>query len=205
MLRGIIDRLGDAGLITYAYTDRYARIEGNIEISPNWEKIQGALDISLSQLAKFEPQSSMIIQPFFGLPTAPATKSDIFVLMPFAEELKPVYQDHIVKVTESLNLKVARGDDFFSTHSIMIDIWNAICAARLIVADCTNRNPNVFYEIGLAHTIGKNVVLITQNKDDVPFDLRHLRFIDYVYTPRGMIEFENRLKQTIMNDLGFLT
>ena len=83
----------------------------------------------------------------------------------------------------------------------MSDIWNAIYDARLIIADCTNRNPNVFYEIGVAHAIGQKVILITQNKDDVPFDLRHLRFIDYEYTPRGMREFESRLKQTIQTEL----
>lgn len=172
-----------------------------IEISPSWEKIQSALGISLSQLANWEPKKSMAIRPFFGLPTTPSTSSDIFVLMPFAEALKPVYQDHIAKVAESLKLKAVRGDDFFTAHSIMSDIWNAVCNARLVIADCTNRNPNVFYEIGLAHAIGKRVILITQNKDDVPFDLRHLRYIDYEYTPRGMIEFENRLEMTIRAEL----
>jgi len=87
----------------------------------------------------------------------------------------------------------------------MADIWEAICAARIIVADCTGRNPNVFYEAGLAHTVGKPVVLLTQNKDDIPFDLRHIRYIDYEFTPRGMAIFEERLLKTLIDELGINT
>ena len=205
MLRDSLEQLRRAELIIFddTHSERHQErgIEGKIEISPRWEKIQTALGISLAQLAEFEPNEKMAIEPLFGLPTTPVAKSDVFVLMPFSEGLKPVYQDHIIKATQLLNLKTTRADDFFTTHSIMSDIWNAICDARLIIADCTNRNPNVFYEIGLAHTVGKRVVLITQNKDDVPFDLRHLRFIEYEYTPRGMIDFEKRLTETIKQEL----
>jgi hypothetical protein len=69
----------------------------------------------------------------------------------------------------------------------------------LIVADCTDRNPNVFYEIGLAHAIGKPTILLTQREEDVPFDLRHWRYIAYQLTPRGMKEFEAKFKQTVRN------
>jgi len=77
------------------------------------------------------------------------------------------------------------------------DIWEKINRARFIVADLTGKNPNVFYEVGLAHAIGKDVILITQSMDDVPFDLKVLRCIVYSFTPRGMKELENRLIQTI--------
>ena len=125
-----------------------------------------------------------------------------FVLMPFDAYLKPVYEDHIVGSARKLGLRAARGDDFFTSHSVMGDIWNAIMSASAIIADCTGRNPNVFYEIGLAHAVGKPVILITQNKDDVPFDIRHLRYIQYDYTPRGMRAFEERLMDTLRNELG---
>jgi len=70
-----------------------------------------------------------------------------------------------------------------------------------VIADCTGRNPNVFYEIGLAHASGKPVILITQNSDDVPFDIRHLRYIQYDYTPRGMRVFEKRLVDTLKTEV----
>lgn len=140
----------------------------------------------------------------FGMPNKKYTY-DLFVLMPFVSNLKPVYDDHIKKVSKTLNLSIARADDFFSQDSIMYEVWSAITQASILIADCTGKNPNVFYEIGIAHTIGKPVILITQNQDDVPFDLRHRRYIQYDYTPAGMIKFENTLTTTISEirkDLG---
>jgi hypothetical protein len=83
----------------------------------------------------------------------------------------------------------------------MSEIWSAICKARLVIADCTGRNPNVFYEIGVAHTMGIPVILLTQRMEDVPFDLRHIRFIKYEFTPRGMQKFEKELSATLRDEL----
>ncbi len=133
----------------------------------------------------------------FGVPN-PKYSFDVFVLMPFVSELKPIYDNHIRRTVKALNLSVARADDFFSQEAIMDEIWSAIACATILIADCTHKNPNVFYEIGLAHAIGKSVILITQNPDDVPFDLRHRRYIQYAYTPPGMEKFERDLSATIL-------
>jgi hypothetical protein len=145
-------------------------------------------------------RSKMLRNPVLGVPNKKYTYA-IFMLMPFALELKPIYDNHIKKIAQKLNLSIARADDFFSNNSIMEEIWSAIAHARVLVADCTNKNPNVFYEIGLAHAISKPVILITQNPDDVPFDLRHRRYIHYSYTPPGMEKFENDLALTILETL----
>ena len=125
-----------------------------------------------------------------------------FVLMPFREELRPVYDDHIRKTVEELGLRCQRSDDIFRHTAIIEDIWESINKARLIIADLTGKNPNVFYEVGVAHTVGKDVVLVTQLIDDVPFDLRHLRHIQYEYTPRGMEVFEQQLCNTVATITG---
>lgn len=130
----------------------------------------------------------------------PAQKGDwpeVFVLMPFDDALQPVYEDHIKEVVSNLGLRIDKADNFFGTGSIMKDVWSAIHAARIVVADCTGRNPNVFYEIGLAHAIGKHTILIAQSLDDIPFDLQHLRTIHYEYTAPGMKTFEKALLETI--------
>jgi hypothetical protein len=57
--------------------------------------------------------------------------------------------------------------------------------SRVVICDCTGRNPNVFYEIGIAHTLGREVILITQNPEDIPFDLRHLRYVRYLNNAEG--------------------
>jgi hypothetical protein len=164
-----------------------------------WE-IQSALGISLTELAQ-APGNAMMVSPLFGKPDMYIPGTDIFVLMPFSEALRPVYTDHILRVANKLELSIARADDFYTTHEIMNDVWQGISTSKLIVADCTDRNPNVFYEIGIAHTLGKQVILITQTLEDIPFDLRHRRVIEYQYTPRGMGEFEEKLLATIKNVL----
>lgn len=67
----------------------------------------------------------------------------------------------------------------------MEKVWEGICAAELIIADCTEKNPNVFYEIGMAHTVGKKVVLITRSDKDIPSDIKHFDYIPYIYDPEG--------------------
>jgi hypothetical protein len=168
-----------------------------IRVSERFAAIKRALGISLTDVAKSTEHSSMVLTPIFGKPSKFLSPTDVFVLMPFLTTLKPVYDDHIIKVAKELGLTVTRADDFFTTRSVMRDIWEAICASKIIIADCTGRNPNVFYEIGLSHVVGKPVVLITQNSEDVPFDLRHLRYILYEFTPRGMETFEAVLTKTL--------
>jgi len=112
-------------------------------------------------------------------------KDLIFVLMPFNEKLTQMYNDYIKKPLEGEGFKVVRADDFFRPIPIMDDIWRSICEAEIIIADLTDRNPNVFYEVGLAHVLGKYTILITQDLDDIPFDLKSIRSILYNYEPQG--------------------
>ena len=167
-----------------------------LTVTESWKTAQEALGISLTELA-FYGEESVIANPFFGRPDDKLEAADVFVLMAFRPELKPVYDDHIVTAANGLGLSVKRADDFFGTRAVMGDIWEAICKAKVIVADCTERNPNVFYEIGLSHVVGTPVVLTTQNSEDVPFDLRAIRYIQYQYTPRGMQKFEEDLTDTL--------
>lgn len=178
--------------------------EGNLRTTDRWADLAGALKLSLSQLSTYD-ENSVICNPAFGLPAKPPVEAEVFVLMPFAREMRPVYEDHIKVVASGLGLSVARADDFFTADSIIRDIWNAINACRIIVADCTGRNPNVFYEIGVAHTLGKPVILIVQTIDDIPFDVRHLMTIVYDFKPRGMQEFEAALRSTIDHELSMPT
>ncbi len=170
------------------------------EVAPNWHRIQATLGLSLRKLGE-ATSDSMVVRPYFGKPVGFGTSLDVFVLMSFKPELRPVYEDHILNVTNSLKLVAKRADDFFGAHHIMSDVWEAINSARVIIADCTERNPNVFYEIGVAHTLGRTVILITQNGSDVPFDLQAIRYIRYEYTPRGMTIFEKSLEQTLKAEL----
>lgn len=205
-LLSILKDLSEAGLIVVeGWNDPYTLPypSQKIRVTPAWGLIQNALELSLTELAQVDPHESVIVEPFFGSPKKISTSSslDLFMLMPFLPEMKPIYTDHIQVVAERLGLVIKRGDDFFTAHHVVDDIWASICNAKAVIAECTHRNPNVFYEIGMAHTVGKPVILITQNPEDVPFDLRHLRFIQYEYTPSGMKSFEVTLAKTLQGVL----
>jgi hypothetical protein len=204
ILLDYLQSLQNAGLIiveSHPDDGPFGAPHGRIRLLDKWAQIQAALDLSLTELTKLGP-SAIIVTPYFDKPEQTDNAADLFVLMPFDPQLRPVYEDHIAQCARELHLSIARGDDLFTAQSVMGDIWNAISGAKAVIADCTGRNPNVFYETGLAHAVGKPVILITQNTDDVPFDIRHLRYIQYDYTPRGMRIFEKRLADTLRAELS---
>jgi len=118
-----------------------------------------------------------------------------FVLMPFAEEFYQIYEQAISVASENAGLRCMHAGEIFDNREIVEDIWESICTAQVIVADVTKRNPNVFYELGICHTLGKEVIVITQNSGDVPFDIRHRRYIEY--SPKGLSSLKSRLEKTI--------
>lgn len=115
-------------------------------------------------------------------PAAPAG-STCFVMQPFAGALGGYYESIYRPAIEQAGLEPMRADaEIFGTGKIMDQIWRGIRAASVLVAELTTKNPNVFYELGLAHALEKPVVLVSSNQEDVPFDLRHIRVILYDQT-----------------------
>jgi hypothetical protein len=103
-----------------------------------------------------------------------------FVIMPFAAPLGTYYELVYQPAIEHAGLTPIRADnDIFATGKIMDQVWRGLTQAKVLVAELTSRNPNVFYELGLAHALKKPVVLISSNEEDVPFDVRHIRVIYY--------------------------
>jgi hypothetical protein len=137
------------------------------------------------------------IKPRFSKVQFIVKENHCFYLCPFQEPFNIIYRDHIVPAFESVGFSIERADQIFGVEPIIDDIWEAINTSTIVAADVTGRNPNVMYEIGMAHTIGKPVIIITQSMDDVPFDLKHYRCIVYSYTPRGCKELQEKLEATI--------
>lgn len=79
-------------------------------------------------------------------------------------------------------------------HDVMEDIWKGIVQSELVLADTTGRNPNVFYEIGIAHSIGKEILLITQSVSDIPFDIQRYRHIEYSDNYDGFVRLREGIR-----------
>lgn len=132
----------------------------------------------------------------FDLQISDAKNKSCFVLMPFKTDMQPIYNDHIKKVCKQLKINVTRADQIFSTNALMEDINKSVLNASVIIADLTGNNPNVFYETGICHALGKTVILITQ-EETAPSDLMHIKRIPYKFTPPSMKQLEKILAETL--------
>ncbi len=124
-------------------------------------------------------------------------KNTCFVLMPLADAMSAVYEHGIKPLVESMGLQCKRADELYTGQSILGDIWQSIQTAEIVIADLTGKNPNVMYELGLSHILWKKVILLSQNKDDVPFDLRAWRVLWYDFTFAGAARLKDELKRAI--------
>ena len=123
------------------------------------------------------------------------------VMMPFSSNFNNVYTA-IQNAAETNGMTCARADNIWEEHAIIQDVVNLIVKAKVVVCDCTGKNPNVFYEIGIAHTLGKEVILLTQHQDDVPFDLRHLRYIQYLNNEQGCESLSSQISDRLQTILS---
>jgi hypothetical protein len=122
-------------------------------------------------------------------------------MMPFAASFNAVYAG-IESAAHAAGLRCNRADSIWEHHTIIQDVVSLIDRSRIVVVDCTDRNPNVFYETGIAHTLGREVILITQSSDDVPFDLRHLRYIRYHNNGEGIARLQEELSARMRAIVG---
>lgn len=104
---------------------------------------------------------------------------ECFVISPFGGRFDEYYREILVPTARSAGLGVTRADEVYGVHPIMDDIVKGILNSDVVIADVTGRNPNVNYELGMAHALGKPVVIISQSTEDIPFDYKHVRAILY--------------------------
>lgn len=132
----------------------------------------------------------------FKLPSAPLVDDCVAVMMPFKMEFDNIY-DTIKTACSNVDMSCCRGDDFWKDSVIIQDIFELIYRSSIVIVDFSGKNENVFYEAGIAHTLGKNVIPITQSLDDIPFDLRHHRHLVYLANGEGLEELRNGLEERL--------
>lgn len=118
--------------------------------------------------------------------------------MPFGGWYDHYYKMVFKPAIAEAGLIPKRSDDLSRSSTIINDIWNFTKDAAIVLADLTEENPNVFYELGLAHALGKPVVLIASSIEEVPFDLRSLRVLIY---DRNDPHWGDSLKKAIVKSI----
>ena len=171
----------------------------NLEFLKAFDVIQNKSDV-VAQESQPVPVES---QPHFrkSMSKEPRVREFLdtcFVMMGFSDWNDKYYQDIYIPAIKEAGFEPARADELFSTGSVVEQIWEQIKKAKVLLADLTDKNPNVFYELGLAHAAKKPVIFTASKVEDVPFDLRHLRVIIYeVREP----DWANKLKRSITDYL----
>ncbi len=141
--------------------------------------------------------SSMPGPKAFRLPTDKLQSQDLVaVMMPFDAKFTSVYET-LREAAAEVGMRCERADDIWKNEHILDDVLELIWTARVVVSDLTDRNANVFYETGIAHTIGRDVVLTTQNMEHVPFDLRSIRALAYYPNQEGLEDLKVALRKRL--------
>ena len=123
-----------------------------------------------------------------------------FVMMPFGKWFDKYYKEIYIPAIKDAGFEPIRADELYSSGSVVEQIWEQIEKSKVLLADLTDRNPNVFYELGLAHCDRKPVVFTAANIEDVPFDLRHLRVITYeIREPDWASKLKNSITDYLRN------
>ena len=104
---------------------------------------------------------------------------EIFVIMPFSttltckkEDWDDIYLNIFVPAVEGCNYSCERAKT--QTGSLINSIIKKLRTARIVLADITDQNPNVFYELGVRHSLSKRTIIVSQKSVDIPFGLKRI-------------------------------
>jgi len=132
----------------------------------------------------------------FNPPNKTVDPKLVSVMMPFNTKFDEVLKT-IKEACSNVGLDCKRVDDIWNNSTIIQDIFELIFCSSIVIVDFSGKNSNVFYEAGIAHTLGKHVIPVTQNIDDILFDLRHHRAIVYLNNREGRGTLKDNLEQKL--------
>lgn len=153
-------------------------------------------DVNIFEALYHVEKSRRLNPKVFRIPDETIDPNVVSVMMPFNAEFDKVYAT-IKKAVESVGLSCIRVDEMWENPQIIEDIVSLINISFVVICDCTGRNPNVFYELGIAHTLGRDVVVITQSESDIPFDIRHLRYVHYTDNEKGLEQLREQIVERL--------
>ena len=120
----------------------------------------------------------------------------VFVQIPFRQKFKNIYELGIKTAVESLGMRCEKVDEIKLPHDILQKIYECIRKADIIISEMTDKSPNVFYETGYAHALGKPTILLSQRKKDSPFDVEHFKQI--IYKKNDLMSLQAQLKDMLL-------
>lgn len=175
-----------------------------------WDEINH-LVVDMAKSLKWRDSSAQISSPIdserflksFGIDPSIITisQNQVFILTPLNDEEVPV-TNVVHAACDEAGLRAIRGDESKISGSILPVVIKEIVRSRFVIANINGRNPNVFYEMGIAQALGKDILMFCRREDvsEVPFDLAQQHIIFY----RNQKELRTRMRKAI-SQLGWET
>lgn len=150
-------------------------------------------------------KNKMNINPIFKADNLVIDPKMVFCALPFNDDRLEIFTDIIRPHLESMDLNACKVNDIVSiTGNIMENIWTYINMSRFVIVDISDKNPNVFYELGICHTVGKDTIIICDEEsfkidynEKFPFDISALNTIVYKNKGAGMDQLKQKLTQVV--------
>lgn len=175
-----------------------------MKLSKSESQWQNAYHLILSSQNKTLANNDESIQNLVFLREFGLKKEDYIIdekLVFYLTSYSQIYESTYITckdVCKNMSLTLLRGDEIETTGDILSQTIRYIVKASLIIANIDGKNPNVFYELGIAHTLGKKVMLISKRDSDSPFDIRQNRTLFFsndselkVLLPESIKKFKN--------------
>ena len=154
------------------------------------------------QVGIFCCNSSNIIITNFRVKTE---RPRVFIVMQFSSPYNEVYSDVIKSACEEFSVEAVRADEIYGPGMIIQDVTDRIVESQVIIADISPSNPNVYFEVGYAHALGKPIILLAQRRqpdNPLPFDLSAFRVLFYDDNIAGKARLEDGLRNHLREILG---
>jgi len=169
--------------------DLAERRGGKLRLNPHLIKFIKATEQQMANL----PRPDFVFGfPLSQLPRKQGERRPAFVAMPYGMPWFGPVRDLIVAAAAASGFVAEVSKDLGTPGLITDQIWHGIRRAEVVVADISGNNPNVFYELGLAHALGKEVVLTAQGVERLPFDISTARLLRYELNALPAFEAELR-------------
>ncbi len=184
---------------SYVTLNRYATANAEMLESASKEHERGYVSVYLKEFASVIASQANIIRSTVSVPERVLLQQPrcfltgsqcmvklwlnpklVFVILPLSKEFNDVYEFGIKEAVQSIGWECSKSDEIVHTQNIIcVGICQPLRSAHFVVAELSSRNPNVLYELGLCHAYEKDVILITQDIEHIPFDLRNQNVIIY--------------------------
>lgn len=201
----IVETIKDAGEADKGIIVAYSGFTQDAHLSAKHSHVRLIHYKDIAAGAKKLPIDSGRVQPvqLSSKTTMPPSKSEseswsIFVIMPFSSDLDDLFYYGIHGAIKQMRATCTRIDQVHFTGDILQEIYQNIRKARLIVAEVSQQNSNVFYELGFAHALGKPVILLAKDVSKTPFDISGFNHIVY----KNITDLEQKLTARLKAIIG---